>query len=143
MQEGERGFIIRRMSRPRSPRTIGSHPLAPLFKPGGIRAPSQVRLGEDEFEALRLADVEGLQQADAAPRMGISRQTFGRVLASARRKLARALVFGLALRIDGPPGPSPVRPRACGADAHECARCSQRLVQLRKRGQPVRAASSS
>src|SRR5512132_4089351 len=92
------------MARPRAPRTITSHPTVPLFKPGGVRAVGQLRLGSDEFEALRLADLEGLQQVDAAPRMGISRQTFGRLLTSARRKVATALVRGLALRVDDAPG---------------------------------------
>lgn len=132
----EHRLIMRAMSRPLSPRSVSSRPVAPLFKPGGVPAVSQIRLGLDEFEALRLADVERLQQADAAPRMGISRQTFGRVLASARRKVAEALVFGHALRIDAPPGPRPAarNPRCghrCAAKATDCATCSQHLVQLR------------
>jgi predicted DNA-binding protein (UPF0251 family) len=127
------------MATPRAPRTILSQPVAPLFKPGGMRAPAQVRLGADEFEALRLADLEGPQQVDAAPRMGISRQTFGRVLSSARRKVASALVNGLALRVDGARGASEERRSRCGADALECDRCSQPLVQLRRRGRARRA----
>jgi predicted DNA-binding protein (UPF0251 family) len=122
------------MSRPRSPRTIASHPVAPLFKPGGVRAAAQVRLGEDEFEALRLADVDGLQQADAAEHMGISRQTFGRILTSARRKVARSLVLGLALRIDGAPGAGRGLCSQCGNDAQVCASCAQALVQLPTKG---------
>ena len=64
----------------------------------------------DELEALRLADAEGLRQDEAATWMNISRQTFGRVVASARRKVALALVYGKGLRIQGgrvhqpPPG---------------------------------------
>jgi len=133
--------MIGRMARPRSPRTVASRPAFPLFKPGGVRAPAQVRLGADEFEALRLADLDGLQQGDAARRMGISRQTFGRVLASARRRVASALVRGLALRIEGAPGAAPPGVRAaCGADAPTCARCAQPLVQLGRRGPRVRSA---
>jgi predicted DNA-binding protein (UPF0251 family) len=122
------------MSRPRSPRTVTSRPVVPLFKPGGVRAVAQLRLGDDEFEALRLVDVDGLQQAAAAARMRVSRQTFGRVLASARRKVAKALVFGLALRIDGAAAPSDPRGAAarCGARSDDCARCAQHLVQLRR-----------
>jgi predicted DNA-binding protein (UPF0251 family) len=55
----------------------------------------------DEFEALRLADLEGLYQEDAADRMGVSRPTFGRVVESARRKVADALVNAKALVIAG------------------------------------------
>lgn len=123
------------MPRPRSPRKISSRPVVPLFKPGGVRARSQVSLGGDEFEALRLADLERLQQADAAARMGISRQTFGRVLLSARRKVAEAIVRGRALRIDADYSGDPevqelVRAGRCGADPARCARCGQDLVQL-------------
>ena len=58
-------------------------------------------LGFDEAEALRLADLEGLYQEAAARRMGISRPTFGRIIESAHRKVADALLNGKALRIDG------------------------------------------
>ena len=58
-------------------------------------------LAVDEFEALRLADYEGLYQEQAAERMRISRQTFGRIVEAARKKVAQALVEGLALRIEG------------------------------------------
>ena len=57
----------------------------------------------DEFEAIRLADGEGLYQQDAAARMDVSRATFGRILEAARRKVAEALVHGHFLRIDGGP----------------------------------------
>jgi DNA-directed RNA polymerase subunit RPC12/RpoP len=55
----------------------------------------------DEFEALRLADLDGAYHEQAALEMNVSRQTFGRILESARRKVARVLVEGLALRIEG------------------------------------------
>ena len=58
-------------------------------------------LGADELEAIRLADVEGLYQEGAAARMGVSRATFGRILAAARSKVARALVEGTVLLIGG------------------------------------------
>lgn len=55
----------------------------------------------DEFEAIKLADYEGLYQEEAAKRMNVSRQTFGRIIGSAREKVARMLVEGKALRIVG------------------------------------------
>ena len=55
----------------------------------------------DELEAIKLADLEQLYQEEAAARMGVSRPTFGRIVASARRKAAEALVTGKALRIEG------------------------------------------
>jgi predicted DNA-binding protein (UPF0251 family) len=60
----------------------------------------EVAVSMDEIEALRLADYEGLYHEDAAERMEISRQTFGRVLSGARRKVAECLVKGKALRIE-------------------------------------------
>ena len=55
----------------------------------------------EELEALRLAHLESLYQEAAAREMGISRQTFGRLLDQAHGKVARALCEGLALRIEG------------------------------------------
>jgi predicted DNA-binding protein (UPF0251 family) len=55
----------------------------------------------DELEAIRLADLEGLYQEEAAKKMDVSRQTFGRIVESAHRKIAEALVTGKALKIEG------------------------------------------
>ena len=55
----------------------------------------------DEFEAVRLADLEDLSQEDAAKRMRISRPTFSRVIASAHRKIADGLANIKAIRIEG------------------------------------------
>lgn len=80
----------------------------------------EVALSVDELEAVRLADLEGLYQDDAAARMGVSRPTFARVVAAARRKVAEALVGGRALRIGGGPvafvGERQFR---CGSCRHE------------------------
>jgi len=74
-----------------------------VFKPNGIplQELEEIILSLDELEALRLADLEGLYQDAAARAMGISRQTFGRIIASARQKTANALLNGKALRITG------------------------------------------
>jgi predicted DNA-binding protein (UPF0251 family) len=55
----------------------------------------------EELEALRLADLQGLTQAEAAQLMGISRSGFQRVVARARQQVALALSEGLALQIEG------------------------------------------
>jgi len=91
------------VARPKRCRRVASWPSCFLFKPAGVprRSLREVALTVDEFEALRLADYEGLYQEEAAKQMGVSRQTFGRIVESARRKAAEALVEGLALRIDG------------------------------------------
>ena len=91
------------MGRPTCYRRIAGKPIAALFNPAGIPARDMegVVMTLDEFEALRLADLEGLYQEQAAKRMGVSRPTFGRILESAHRKVAEALVRGAALRIEG------------------------------------------
>ena len=66
----------------------------------------------DELEAIRLADFEGLYQEQAAKKMNISRQTFGRIVESAHKKIADALVNGKALSIEG--GPFELAPPAAG-----------------------------
>ena len=55
----------------------------------------------DGCEAIRLADLEGLYQEQAAERMIVSRPTFGRILAAAHRKVAEALAHGKILKIEG------------------------------------------
>ena len=64
-----------------------------------MHALAEVALELDELEALRLADLDGLYQADVALRMGVSRQTVGNILERAHRKIADALLNGKALRI--------------------------------------------
>jgi predicted DNA-binding protein (UPF0251 family) len=82
---------------------VAATPRCGLFKPAGVPCSSleEIVLTVDEMEAVRLADLEGMYQEQAAKQMNISRQTFGRVIESARRKVAQALCRGQALRIEG------------------------------------------
>ena len=91
------------MPRPVSERRVRGGIAAALFKPAGLptRSLEEVVLGLDGAEAIRLADLEGLYQEAAARRMGVSRQTFGRILEEAHRVVADALINGKALRIEG------------------------------------------
>ena len=91
------------MPRPPKFRTIEGGPDVTYFKPRGVpaRLLETVVLGLDELEAIRLADLEELYQADAAARMNISRPTFGRLVAQARKKVADALFHGKALIFEG------------------------------------------
>ncbi|MHB0897304.1 MAG: NifB/NifX family molybdenum-iron cluster-binding protein [Spirochaetales bacterium] len=91
------------MPRPISERYLGAAIPPRVMKPAGIPARDleELRLGFDEAEALRLADLEGLYQEAAARSMGVSRQTFGRIVETARRKTADAILNGKALRIEG------------------------------------------
>ncbi|MDZ7796681.1 MAG: DUF134 domain-containing protein [Candidatus Marinimicrobia bacterium] len=65
-----------------------------------MAALEEVHLEADEIEALRLADLEGEYQNDAALKMGVSRQTFGNILKGAHQKVADALIGGKAIRMD-------------------------------------------
>jgi predicted DNA-binding protein (UPF0251 family) len=60
-----------------------------------------VNLTVDELEAIRLKDLEGLEQTVAAESMHISQPTFHRLIESARKKVADSLVNGKAIRIEG------------------------------------------
>jgi uncharacterized protein len=107
------------LPRPQCRRMIGRMPGCRLFKPSGPSgpAPEEVTVSLDELEALRLADYEGLYQEEAAERMKVSRQTFGRIIESARRKVASALVEVKALRIEGGEIEIP------GQEAFTCLEC--------------------
>jgi uncharacterized protein len=93
------------MPRPCKHRQVCGQPGPRLFLPAGV-PPAELtwlELALDELEALRLADLAGLHQDEAALAMGVSRATLGRILASARAKVAAALVQGFGLRIGGGP----------------------------------------
>ncbi len=87
------------MSRPKKERMVREIPQAFMFSPGSGLAKGEVTLTLDEWEALRLADELGLSQEKGASNMGVSRQTFGRLLYQARGKVAKAVVHGLMIRI--------------------------------------------
>ena len=61
----------------------------------------EVILTVDEFEAIRLKDVDGLEQEQCAQRMNISQPTFHRLYLDARKKIADVIVYGKALKIEG------------------------------------------
>lgn len=91
------------MPRPKRLRWISFAPDVTYYKPRGIplRMLKEVSLGVDELEALRLVDLEGLGQVEAAERMNISQSTFQRILTTAHQKVSEALIRGKAIRIEG------------------------------------------
>ena len=105
------------MPRPFKNRCINAQPVSVVYKPAGIpaRELEWITLALDEFETIRLLDHVGLEQEQAAAQMGISRPTVTRIYASARQKIANALVLGQAICIEGGPvtqmpnSPYPVR----------------------------------
>lgn len=90
------------MTRPYKCRKVTAEPRAYYFKPRAVPLAEleEVLLRLDEFQALKYSDVDGKEQAEAAAEMRISRQTFGGILASARRKVADTVVNGKALKIE-------------------------------------------
>jgi predicted DNA-binding protein (UPF0251 family) len=88
--------------RPRLCRRIRFRPDITYFKPAGIRMAGleEAVLAPDELEAVRLKDLEGLEQEEAAKKMNISQPTFHRIVTSARKKISEAIVKGKAIRIE-------------------------------------------
>ena len=92
-----------KMPRPRLLRRVFHEPDVTYFKPAGIRMVElkEIRLKVEEFEAIRLKDLEEMDQDRAAEKMGISQPTFHRLVSEARKKVAEAIVKGKAIRIEG------------------------------------------
>jgi predicted DNA-binding protein (UPF0251 family) len=90
------------MPRPRIPRCIKFNPNVYYFKPQGIplRELEEVVLFSDELEALKLYEVDGLEQKKASIKMKISQPTFARLLGSANKKIAQAIIKGKAIKIE-------------------------------------------
>ena len=106
------------MARPVKWRRIENMPRFQQFTPlgQGLRLEENV-LKFEELEAIRLKDLEGLEQEDCASRMEVSRPTFQRILTAAREKVADSLIHGKGIRIEGgnyTRGICPVRCMACG-----------------------------
>jgi predicted DNA-binding protein (UPF0251 family) len=109
------------MPRPMKWRRIAHMPQFTYFKPVGIplRELNEVVISVDEMEAIRLKDIEGLEQEQGAVKMNISRPTFQRMLISARGKVADALINGKAIRIEGGSFDLARRRFRCGVDGYE------------------------
>ncbi len=92
------------MPRPCKKRTVCLDLKAAYFKPRGIPMSrlSEIVLEPDEMEAVRLADLNGRYQQEAAERMGVSRATFSNIVHRAHAKIAEALIQGKALRLNCP-----------------------------------------
>jgi len=90
------------MPRPKIPRCIKFRPDVYFFKPQGIplRELEEIVLFPDELEALKLYEVDGLEQTKAAGKMKISQPTFARLLNSAHKKIAEAIIKGKAIKIE-------------------------------------------
>jgi predicted DNA-binding protein (UPF0251 family) len=91
-----------RKGRPTKPRLVRKEPKTRQFSPrGAIGRPGYAEIKYEELEAIRLADHTGLSQKECAANMGISQQTFSRVLKKGRTCLAEALIMGKIIRVNG------------------------------------------
>ncbi|GFN22223.1 DUF134 domain-containing protein [Thermanaeromonas sp. C210] len=131
------------MPRPPKCRRVEFLPQTTYFKPAGVplHELEEVTLAVEELEAIRLKDLEGLEQEDCAARMEVSRPTFFRILNSARAKIAEALINGKAIKVEGGCfrlSLGKVRCRFCGREwavnrgeedvGVECPHCRRRFV---------------
>ena len=89
------------VTRPKKPRFVSGYPTIAAFVPQGMPITGEVMLPVEGLEAIRLSDFERLDQESAANLMQLSRQTYGRILYTARGIIGEALVTGKALKIDG------------------------------------------
>ncbi len=89
------------MPRPKIRRCLRFKPNVYYFKPQGIplRFLEEIVLEADELETLKLYEVDGLEQTQAAEKMKISQPTFARILGNAHQKIAQAIIQGKAIRI--------------------------------------------
>ena len=93
----------KRRGRPKKPRNNKKRPFTSQFSPRGhIGRPGHVEISLSDYEAMRLADFIGLSQKQAATSMGVSQQTYSRILRGARRRLIEAIVLGKIINIMSP-----------------------------------------
>lgn len=90
------------MTRPKLPRCLAFKPNVFYFKPQGIplKFLDEITLFSDEVEALKLYEVDQFDQKKSAQKMKVSQPTFARILDSAQRKVATAIIRGLAIKIE-------------------------------------------
>ncbi len=131
------------MAKPKKSRFVQQPPSAAYYKPRGIPmyCLEQVTVTVDEYEALRLVDMEGMDHGAAAERLGVSRPTVARIVSSAHHKVAEALATGKAICIEGGSyvlGQNRYRCSSCGESwagelesrvgEHSCPSCSSDQV---------------
>lgn len=108
------------MPRPPRCRRICGEPQVDIFSPAGSADAVPVLLTLDEYETIRLVDLEQLTHEQCAAQMDISRSTVQEIYESARRKIAACLVYGKPLHITGG------NYRICGGQEHsQCGRCAK------------------
>lgn len=119
-EEGDELPACHRRGRPRVRRTIAGVSDFRCYKP---RCREEVGAGislqPEEIELIRLVDLEGFEQEEAAERLGVSRKTAWRDLHEARRKIADALVHGKGIEMAGCPKLAEGRCPKCQRDSED------------------------
>ena len=103
------------MARPRQERKVCCMPACRRFQPETPVSSEEIQLTVEEYETLRLMDLEGYTQAECAQTMGIARTTVQSIYASARRKVSLPALSGMV-------GPMPLR-RMRAAQGPACVSC--------------------
>ena len=116
------------MARPAKTRNICREHQCRMFETENGSPVMELEL--DELEAIRLTDLEELDQEQAAECLGISRGTLQRLLYSAHRKIAFALVTGRSISII-----EPNNVRSCCTKSTSCRFCPRRMKHKRKKGE--------
>jgi uncharacterized protein len=116
------------MPRPKRRRCIIARPTISAFAPEGTQQRGEAILSLEEFEAIRHIDYEGLDQSQAAEIMDVSRQTFGRILRSARYNFTSALVNGYRLKVEGGCYTLHEHRPGCGQCSHSRRNCKRKRI---------------
>jgi len=112
------------MPRPKKNRRIcGDAPEYNRFGPKGKRNNKSITMSLDEYEAIRLIDNENLMQEEAARRMNVARTTTQAIYTTARKKIAKALVEGLDIIIEGGDVEICSQQSQCRGPNPHCLRC--------------------
>lgn len=124
------------MSRPTKCRRVCHFPDILAFSPTGDTTGEPVILTIDEFETIRLIDKEGLSQEACGTQLGVGRTTAQKIYDQARKKLAKALVLGLPIKIEGGDY------RLCNGNADFCYKqdCFKKQIQknfLKNKGNDI------
>ncbi|MBW7572117.1 DUF134 domain-containing protein [Caproiciproducens faecalis] len=121
------------MARPTKWRKIENIPTVPYFVPSETEVaevPENV-LKLEELEAVRLKDLEGLEQGECAEKMEVSRPTFQRILLSAREKIADSLINGKTIHVEGGNFTRNICPVSCLECGKEWMESFENLASIR------------
>lgn len=121
------------MARPTKWRKIENIPAVPCFVPSDKDIPELDKniLKLEELEAIRLKDLEGLEQEECAAKMEVSRPTFQRILSSAREKVADSLINGKSILIEGGNFTLNICPVKCSSCGKEWMESYEKLEVLK------------